>query len=54
MIQNVSTKYRKLDGAQAGMSHMGSYIGHGGETYGFQSDSGFYPQLNAAISVIVN
>ena len=36
------------------LSTPGTYIGHGGDTYGFESDNGFYPTLNASISIIVN
>lgn len=35
-------------------NHTSSYLGHGGDTYGFLSDNGFYPELNASISVIIN
>ena len=34
--------------------HVGTYIGHGGDTYAFLSDAGYYPKLNASITVIVN
>lgn len=52
MIQNVNeAKYwEKL----AHTTDLASYIGHGGDTYGFMSDNGYYPQLKASISVIVN
>lgn len=33
---------------------LASYVGHGGDTYGFMSDNGYFPYLNATISVIVN
>jgi len=51
MIQNVSpnVSYRRPP-----LSDLASYIGHGGDTYAFMSDNGFFPQLNASISVIVN
>ena len=51
MIQNVSPKNERVPGT---LDMPGSYIGHGGDTYGFMSDNGFFPQLNASISVIVN
>ena len=35
-------------------SNLASYIGHGGDTYAFMSDNGYFPALNASISVIVN
>jgi hypothetical protein len=31
-----------------------SYYGHGGDTYGYMSDSGYFPLLQGSISVIVN
>lgn len=30
------------------------YIGHGGHTYGYQSTQGFFPALNASMSIIAN
>ena len=50
MVQNPSPRKRRLPP----LSDLSSYIGHGGDTYGFMSDNGFYPQLNASISVVVN
>lgn len=32
----------------------GAYIGHGGDTYGFLSESGVLPQFNATFSAIAN
>ncbi|CAE7023116.1 unnamed protein product [Symbiodinium natans] len=32
----------------------GSYVGHGGDTYGFLSESGILPQFNASFSAIAN
>ena len=32
----------------------GAYIGHGGDTYGFLSESGVLPQFNASFSAIAN
>eukprot|EP00439_Symbiodinium_sp_Y106_P058968 s3825_g8.t1 len=32
----------------------GSYVGHGGDTYGFLSESGVLPQFNASFSAIAN
>lgn len=31
-----------------------TYVGHAGDTYGFQSTQGFFDKLNASMSVIVN
>ena len=31
-----------------------TYVGHGGDTYGFLSENGYIPQLQAAMSVIAN
>jgi hypothetical protein len=31
-----------------------SYVGHGGETYGFKSAQGFFKSLNASMSITVN
>jgi len=31
-----------------------SYVGHPGDTYGFQSDSGYFSKYSAALSVVVN
>ena len=50
MIQNVSPKIGKLPS----LEHIASYVGHGGDTYAFMSDNGFFPKLNVSISVIVN
>ena len=50
MIQNVDPTVQKLPP----LTHPGSYLGHGGDTYAFMSDNGYFPLLNAAISVIVN
>ena len=52
MIQNVEPfkGYRPTPS----IDDLGTYIGHGGDTYGFMSDNGFFPQINASISVIVN
>lgn len=35
-------------------SDNGTYIGHEGNTYGFQSTQGFFPHMNLSMSVIVN
>ena len=32
----------------------GSYVGHGGDTYGFLSESGFLSQFNASFSATAN
>jgi len=50
MIQSVSPKVK----SPATLEEFASYVGHGGDTYGFMSDNGFFPSLNASISVIVN
>lgn len=50
MVQNVSPKI----GRRPALDLPASYIGHGGDTYGFQSDNGYFPSLNASISVVVN
>jgi CubicO group peptidase (beta-lactamase class C family) len=47
MVQSVSSKSAK----PARLEDVGSYIGHGGDTYGFVSEQGFFPSLNATISV---
>jgi hypothetical protein len=31
-----------------------TYYGHGGDTYGFMSDSGYFPSFSGSLSVIVN
>ena len=31
-----------------------TYYGHGGDTYGFMSDSGYFPSFKGSLSVIVN
>merc|ERR1712070_846623 len=36
------------------MREEGTYVGHGGDTYGFLSENGYIPQLHAAMSVIAN
>ncbi len=35
-------------------SDWGSYVGHGGDTYGFLSEQGVIPQLNASFAVVAN
>jgi len=50
MIQNVSPQFFRLPP----LDHIASYIGHGGDTYAFMSDNGFFPTLNASLSIIVN
>jgi len=51
MIQNVDPEEgRRLPS----LDNLASYIGHGGDTYAFMSDNGYFPALNASISVIVN
>ena len=35
-------------------SELGSYVGHGGDTYGFLSEQGYYSHLNATIVVVAN
>lgn len=32
----------------------GAYVGHGGDTYGYLSEQGFYPTLEATIAVVAN
>jgi hypothetical protein len=51
MIQNVVPRNSRI---LPPLSAPGSYIGHGGDTFGFMSDNGFYPGLNASIVVIIN
>jgi hypothetical protein len=36
------------------LNKTGTYVGHGGETFGYISDQGFVPSLNASFSVIMN
>jgi len=52
MIQNVAPtqSHRTLPM----LNQSGTYIGHAGDTYAFQSANGFYPRYNASISVVVN
>jgi CubicO group peptidase (beta-lactamase class C family) len=50
MIEN--SDYRKEKAPKA--TDLTSYIGHGGDTYGFLSDQGFFPQLNVSMSIITN
>ena len=49
MVQNVSPKYAPI---KAPLDNLATYYGHGGEAYAYQSDNGFFPKLNASISVI--
>eukprot|EP00948_MAST-09A_sp_MAST-9A-sp1_P000384 g384.t1 len=51
MIQNVNSKDPQYPAPRDGEL---TYYGHGGDTYGFMSDSGFFPKLNISMSVIVN
>ena len=48
MVQSVS---RYDSHAPFRMNGTGAFLGHGGETYGFGSNSGFFPLVNASISV---
>jgi len=50
MIQNVNPYMQTLPP----LDDIGSYLGHGGDTYAFMSDNGYFPALNASLSVIVN
>merc|ERR1712048_196157 len=50
MIQDV----RPNSGALPPLTGLSASIGHGGDTFGFLSSHGWYPHLNASISVIVN
>ena len=50
MVQNVAPSMQK----RPPLEHVGSYLGHGGFTYAFMSDNGWFPTLNASISIIVN
>jgi hypothetical protein len=36
------------------LNDWGAYEGHGGDTYGFLSEQGRIPQLNASFSVVAN
>ena len=51
MIQNVNEAHFQKTPP---LNETASYVGHGGDTYGFMSDNGYFPALNATISVIVN
>jgi hypothetical protein len=50
MVEN--SDYRKEKAPEP--TDITSYIGHGGDTYGFLSDQGFFPQLNVSLSIITN
>jgi CubicO group peptidase (beta-lactamase class C family) len=53
MIQNMSpAQYEK--GKRPTLNQSASYVGHAGDTYGFLSDNGWYPNLDASISLVVN
>jgi len=60
MIQNMSPKQREewiiksRHHTPVPLNMSGSYIGHAGDTYAFQSDNGFFPAYNASISIVVN
>ena len=56
MVQNVNLKYAMPPFDNKPPPHHAplTYFGHGGDTYGFMSDSGYYPLLNASVAVIVN
>lgn len=53
MIQQTSPKMIKTHHPPQ-ISDEGAYIGHGGDTYGFLSEQGWYPALNASIAVVAN
>eukprot|EP00933_Yihiella_yeosuensis_P035434 TRINITY_DN28988_c0_g1_i2.p1 TRINITY_DN28988_c0_g1~~TRINITY_DN28988_c0_g1_i2.p1 ORF type:complete len:172 (+),score=37.68 TRINITY_DN28988_c0_g1_i2:358-873(+) len=50
MVQQASWngKYPPVKGS------WGSYVGHGGDTYGFLSESGLIPQFNASFAAVAN
>jgi hypothetical protein len=48
MIENADGNKWKAPNA----TDITSYIGHGGDTYGFLSECGFMPGLNASLCVI--
>jgi len=52
MVQNVNA--RKGYEKDPPLHLLASYAGHGGDTYGFVSDNGYFPMLKASISVITN
>eukprot|EP00938_MAST-03A_sp_MAST-3A-sp1_P006553 g6553.t1 len=53
MIQNMApAQYER--GKRPNLNQSASYVGHAGDTYGFLSDNGWYPNLDASISVVVN
>jgi len=52
MIQNFNEKY--YPNYPPYQNLLATSIGHSGDTYGFTSNNGYYPQLNATISVIMN
>jgi len=53
MIQNMAPA-QSVRGQRPSLNQSASYVGHAGDTYGFLSDNGYYPVLNASISVAVN
>lgn len=52
MIQNVNSAAQWKNDPP--LTWLASYVGHGGDTYGFMSDNGYFPKLKASISIIVN
>ena len=52
MIQQTSLKKRATKPPSP--HDDGAYVGHGGDTYGFLSEQGFYPTINATIAVVAN
>lgn len=52
MIMNMSPV--RLHGPLPSLDNPATFIGHGGETYGFYSQQGFYPNLNVSISLMMN
>ena len=53
MIQNMAPAQYE-SGKRPTLNQSATYVGHAGDTYGFLSDNGWYPNLDASISVVVN
>jgi hypothetical protein len=48
MVENANQTHHRSDS----VDDLTAYWGHGGDTYGYISDQGFFPQMNFSLSVI--
>ena len=54
MVQQTSPTMARAAKRAPQIGDEGAYVGHGGDTYGFLSEQGWYPLLNASIVAVAN